>query len=414
MIGVMRLGKNLNLAEIKIWSWLLFKSFSELSTKNTFSVNIEELKELTGKDELSIKMSFNNMVAIQLKTINYESHKLVDRETLPMLSCARFKDDNIFYEFSHSLAKKLKNEDDYRKMIMLAQNQFTSKYSKIIYGLCLSSLDMNKNYTDIHLSLEQLRTYLDFKDYEYLLFKEINRTILKKSLDEINEKSNIFVDIDYTREKKNVVAITFTIKINKSNLIKYPELKEKRVESVKLGIFKNDEMKNFMSKYAISSKILNNKIHELVELGISHEDVEKYILYVKGLFRNVKNGTSAMFLSSLNKRDHVEEFLQKTTAERIKRREREENSLYTMYKSGELTKVIEFMEKNEKLFYKLVDKYMSNMSVKVLRYSLTFEELVRSFTIAEILMPDVQKIAEYDYISFDDWKANNIKSENDN
>lgn len=413
MIGIMRLGKNLNLSEIKIWTWVLFKSFSDLGSKSTFSVDINELKELTGKDEESIRLSFINLVAIQLKSLNYENHTLSDREIMPMLSCARFKGNNIFYEFSASFAKKMRTEENYRKMVMLVQNQFTSKYAKVIYGLCLSFLDTNEAKTEIKLTLEQLRTYLDFKDYEYLLFKEINRTILKKSLDEINDKSNIFVEIDYIREKKNVVAIILTIKINKGNLMKYPELKEKELETAKSEVFRNQDMRNFMDKYSINSKVLNNKINELIDQGIAYEDIEKYILYVKNLFKSAKTSDSSVFLNSLSKRDNIEEFLQKTNADRIKKRERDENSLYTLYKSSELTKVIEFLEKHEKLFYKLVDKYMSNMSVKVLRYSLTFDELVRSFTIAEILLPDVQKLEKYDYISFDDWKAQRIDNTTD-
>lgn len=413
MIGIMRLGKNLNLSEIKIWTWILFKSFSDLGSKSTFSVDVNELKELTGKDEESIRLSFINLVAIQLKSLNYENHTLSDREIMPMLSCARFKGNNIFYEFSASFAKKMRTEENYRKMVMLVQNQFTSKYAKVIYGLCLSFLDTSEAKTEIKLTLEQLRTYLDFKDYEYLLFKEINRTILKKSLDEINDKSNIFVEIDYIREKKNVVAIILTIKINKGNLMKYPELKEKELENAKSEVLRNQDMRSFMDKYSINSKVLNNKINELIDQGIAYEDIEKYILYVKNLFKSAKTSDSSVFLNSLSKRDNIEEFLQKTNADRIKKRERDENSLYTLYKSSELTKVIEFLEKHEKLFYKLVDKYMSNMSVKVLRYSLTFDELVRSFTIAEILLPDVQKLEKYDYISFDDWKAQRLDNSTD-
>lgn len=82
-----------------------------------------------------------------------------------------------------------------------------SKYSIKLYELLVS----NKYKENYYISLNDLKEYLNCNTEYYKEFKYFNREILKKSIEEINKKTNINVEYDTIRSGRRITDIKFAI-----------------------------------------------------------------------------------------------------------------------------------------------------------------------------------------------------------
>lgn len=403
MDGIARLRNSLNILEIKIWSWLLYFNYFNLDSDNEFNISISNLSKQLNYDERLITKGLTNLVSAILKWSNYtDDNKILNKELIPLLSYCKFQDDKVYFKFNSSLTDKLKTHDDYIKINMLIQNQFNSKYSKIIYGLCLSHYNTKEEATVLDLSVQQLRMYLELKDNEYPEFKEISRAIIKKSIEEINDKSNLYIEIEYLKNKQSIASIKLKISINKSNLMDFPSLSNRGLEQVKDNILASKELENLFKRYKITPEIITNKIAELSK-DISHKDISNYMFYIKDILQNDKSRDQSKFLSTLHQKQNIESFLQSTSAKSMIKNETGNSKLKLLYKSHQIISVIEYFKDKRLFFYSLLDKYSDNIAIKIFRHSLYDDELLNNFTIAEILLPEVQNLPDYNFISSEEW-----------
>lgn len=77
------------------------------------------------------------------------------------------------------------------------------------------------------IEIDKYRRLMGLNDDEYSAFKHLNTRVIKEPVKEINDKSNLWIDIEYRKEKRSVVAIKFLIKPNpnKENAIQQIEAK---------------------------------------------------------------------------------------------------------------------------------------------------------------------------------------------
>ena len=94
-----------------------------------------------------------------------------------------------------------------------------------------------------------------------------------------------------------------------------------------------------------------------------------------------------------------------------------------LYTAHEMVKVLEYLKERKELFYKLLHEhddlefdrnyigFKGSIAIRVLKLAMDYDELINSFTIAEILFPAVKKMPDYPYASFDEWKKNYSQQE---
>ncbi|MBE8588832.1 replication initiation protein, partial [Xenorhabdus griffiniae] len=77
-----------------------------------------------------------------------------------------------------------------------------SAYSIRIYELLMQF----KKTGDRIINLKDFRSMLGIED-KYLQFKDLNKLLLKPSIKELNQKSNLLVSVDTVKDGRNVVAL---------------------------------------------------------------------------------------------------------------------------------------------------------------------------------------------------------------
>ncbi|MBC8951075.1 RepB family plasmid replication initiator protein [Xenorhabdus sp. TS4] len=80
-------------------------------------------------------------------------------------------------------------------------------YSIRIYELLMQF----KKTGDRIINLKDFRSMLGIED-KYLQFKDLNKLLLKPSIKELNQKSNLLVSVDTVKDGRNVVALHFIFK----------------------------------------------------------------------------------------------------------------------------------------------------------------------------------------------------------
>lgn len=89
-------------------------------------------------------------------------------------------------------------------------NSFSGKYEAIIYKLCKDYMGVGKTPK---FSVDEFRAYMGLNGNEYPEFKRLSEWVIQKPLKIINESdvSDVLVKVEFTREKRKVVALQFFI-----------------------------------------------------------------------------------------------------------------------------------------------------------------------------------------------------------
>lgn len=103
----------------------------------------------------------------------------------------------------------------FTKIIVKNVSKLSSSYSIRIYEL-LQQFKTTGNRT---ISLNHFRSILDIQD-KYKTFKSLNQLLLKPSIKELNEKSDIIVKVTTIKKGRQVISLNFSFTQNKTNYIK--------------------------------------------------------------------------------------------------------------------------------------------------------------------------------------------------
>ncbi|WP_338149466.1 replication initiation protein [Xenorhabdus bovienii] len=64
------------------------------------------------------------------------------------------------------------------------------------------------------MNVEDFRSMLGLED-KYLKFSELNKFVIKPAIKELNEKSNLTVNVDMIKKGRTIVSLHFQFKENK-------------------------------------------------------------------------------------------------------------------------------------------------------------------------------------------------------
>ena len=87
---------------------------------------------------------------------------------------------------------------------------FTCKYTFKFYELMAQYKKISRRY----IPLDDLRFYLGVEDGEYKMYSAFKRYILEKAINEINTKTDLYVECIENKMSRKIVGINFTIRNN--------------------------------------------------------------------------------------------------------------------------------------------------------------------------------------------------------
>ncbi len=193
---------------------------------------------------------------------------------------------------------KLK-EGNFTTYNLLNISGFSNSYSFRIYELAIKM----KNMQNPLISVDEIRRILQLEN-KYPLFKDLNKFVFKKAIDDINLKSDILIDLEPVRRGRKIVSLKF--KISQKQQKKRPKFphKNKYGRYVKLDT-RNPKMSSHeYSLYAQDClKILNDFYTDISE--VTTDDLRNYWVFLAvNDSHTAKLGRKKDFLDELKKRGY--------------------------------------------------------------------------------------------------------------
>ncbi|HFC0934937.1 TPA: RepB family plasmid replication initiator protein [Neisseria gonorrhoeae] len=217
-----------------------------------------------------------------------------------------FKKEGRFYiEFHDELIPYISElHDNYTKYKLINIGALGSTHAIRLYELCSQYRDTGWRQT----SVEDIKSWLSISD-KYPLFKDFKKRVLTPSINEINAKSDLLVDVEPIKRGRTIVALKFTIKSKKS-AVKIEQKRPAFPHKNKYGKFvkldtQNPKMSNAeYGNYARDClKILEDFYSDLAD--VTTEDLRHYWVFLtsNASFRS-KLGKWSDFLNELQNRGY--------------------------------------------------------------------------------------------------------------
>lgn len=295
---VVHISHDLSLIQQQLWNALLANAYDNLAVKTIHEIDLRILLFHVGKNR---SISYLQTILSQLCTI--ESYNLIDKTGWPkfsdqkvtknkfrLLTTAIIEDGLCKYSFSTDLIPQMVNPPAYAKINLLTQRAFKSKYSLIVYELCVDYLHIERTP---RFTIEQLKTYLGIEQTEYKEFKHFNYKIIKKVISEVNQKSDLSIAVKFEC-KNGIDYLWFTIHKKTRTEIDMAKMAYKAARKIPMRDMQSCPFTQ-LKEYGVSDK----KAHEIIQL-FSTQDVQKALHELQRNFEKIAN-PSAWLASIFNK-----------------------------------------------------------------------------------------------------------------
>lgn len=392
------LSENITSIQRKIWNVLLNNARKSLAEADSFTIPLTDIRKLSYDLEPEIiREAIIKLSQCLLNWNIFSSTKKIGTEFCPLISYCKFTDKEIIYRYPHLLQDKLINSNRFNEKIdTVMENYFSSKHARNLFGICIDYLNFDNESAEITVSIKDLKLLLDISDTKYQEFKIFNRDILKKSIEEINEKSNVHIDITYKKKSNLTHSVSLFIQRKKSSNNTGDLFFTQKIS------IKNPLIVKFFERNKIQMSTVQSSLKNLFDMGLPIDKAEEYILSVKEIFEKNSFKNSTYFFEVLNKKHNIENYLQKLEAEKMEI----ENfkKLEELYVESQIDYARQYLIKRNDLFKYHLEDEKENLAIKILLNSLYEEELIQNNSIVLFMIPLVSPNADYKFISFEKWK----------
>ena len=206
---------NLTHLQRRVWNVLLANAYDELPNKDIHRVSIAELAEKLGFDSRDIDHLKETVKALVDHIVEWNilgKDKKQIWGVAALLASAEIENGICTYGFAPHLRYKLYNPRIYTKLNLRLQNRFTHRYALILWEVCFDYFDTARNEGETpFIPIDTFRNLMGLEDNEYPVFKILNRDVIKPAIEEINELTNYFVEVEQKRQGRSIAFLKFHI-----------------------------------------------------------------------------------------------------------------------------------------------------------------------------------------------------------
>ena len=199
----------------RAWNRLLANAYNELPDKEIHSVSVAELAAKLGfdsKNEEYLKETLKALRNCEVQWNILRKDKKQEWGVAGLLAEARIVDGICYYEYSPSMRQRLHNPRIYTKLNLRLQNKFKGQYALILWEVCFDYFDTNRGEGETpFIPLQTFRELMGIEADEYRTFKALNQRVIKPAINEINELTNYFVEVEHKRIGRKVAELKFCI-----------------------------------------------------------------------------------------------------------------------------------------------------------------------------------------------------------
>lgn len=279
-VGAIHSSGNLSLVQRKLANVLLYSAYDSLLSKRTHTINVPIMCSMLGWEASNnIDLLKESLLALQQTTIQFnlreEGHEVW--ESMTMLSYAHIKNGVCTWRYDEALAEKLYDPAMFAMINLKVQRQLDTAYALNLYENLYRFRNTNQGSTG-DWSLDFFREIIGATADYYNEYSELNRKIIKPSLEKINKDTDINATVVPIKKSRQVVGLKFFVR-EKTDEEKASMPSTLPGTSPKEGIdafieVRNTEAFKALTKHGISERQAFAWIQERGEQGVI--DLVKY------------------------------------------------------------------------------------------------------------------------------------------
>lgn len=221
-IAAIHISNRLTLTQRKASNVLLYNAYESLLTARVHRIRVKDLAEAIGFNTHNLdplKEALKTLARTVLEwNILDESGAQEEWGATTLLAQAVIKGGYCIYAYSPDLCEKLYRPEIYALLNLSIQRKFSSGYALALYENCLRYRRVG---TTGWISLDNLKRLLGIgeSDAYYQDFRKFNDKIIKPSIRQVNETSDLFLEIEYQRDHRRITAVRFLVRDNPQMLL---------------------------------------------------------------------------------------------------------------------------------------------------------------------------------------------------
>ena len=294
-----QIQSNLTHLQRRTWNVLLANAYDELPHKEIHHVSVIELAEKLGFNSGNQEYLKDVLRSLAECTVEWNIlGKSKDKEwgVASLLASARITNGICTYAFAPHLRPKLYNPRIYAKLNLRLQNQFTHRYALILWEVCFDYFDTARDQGETpFIPLDKFKELMGVALDDYTAFKSLNQRVIKPAVEEINELTNFFVEVETKRESRRIVFLKFRISRSKEISADaptqepiFPDIEELPPVAnllVEAGVVRREALK------------IANQEWEAVDADLNREDYHNFQAYVEEKIGLAKQATDVKNLA---------------------------------------------------------------------------------------------------------------------
>ncbi len=205
---------------LKLFNSLFHFAYNEIQDKEKHKISFNEIKRYLGySNQINIKQVRKVLESLLRFIIQWD---IFDEETgeetmggSALISSYKMEKGFCEFSFSPHLRERMIVDTLYTKINLKLQNLFSGKYSLRLYELAKEFYREREGVGETRfITVDKIRKYLGVEDKKYPEFKILNRKILAPAIQEINEISDVMVEMIFEKQGTKVIGIKFKIRKN--------------------------------------------------------------------------------------------------------------------------------------------------------------------------------------------------------
>lgn len=197
----------------KLVNALLYNAYDSLLTVRDHQINTRILCDMIGFDSKNTTYLKEALVGIVKTAMQFdimEDDGEHSWEAMSLLTYVKVKGGVCTYRFEQSLAEKLFHPEIYSKINLSVLRNLRSSHALVLYENCNRYIGAGQTPVwDLELFRKLMAVEGRYKEFKFL-----KRDVIVPAMKEVNEHSNIEVDLRTVRKGRSVAALQFTVKPN--------------------------------------------------------------------------------------------------------------------------------------------------------------------------------------------------------
>lgn len=215
-VAAIHIKAKLSLTQRKMNNVLLYNAYDSLLTSDEHRIPVPLLCELAGVDSKNLANLKRALTGLTATSITWNVLGENDEEDTwgfaAFLSGGHIKNGVCTYRYDKGLAKQLYHPDIYSRINLGVIKRIKTSHALVLYENCYRFVNRGRTgwwdletFRDI-MGLSQSGSYKQFKD--------LNKHVIKPAIAEVNQVSNIILEMEYKRTGRSISGVRFLIRTN--------------------------------------------------------------------------------------------------------------------------------------------------------------------------------------------------------